>query len=94
LDKFIKITSALWALPQDPLISDIWGSAPDSCLLFLYNITTFYKATVLVIKPFVDVEKEQMRLFFYSNSALFVGGSAKTLFALSAGYSSYATDCC
>jgi len=31
-----------------------------SCLLFLYTITTFYKATVLVIKPFIDVEKEQI----------------------------------
>jgi len=31
-----------------------------------------------VIKPFIDVEKEQIEpLFFYSNSALFVGGSAK-----------------
>jgi len=35
----------------------------------------------------------KLRLFFYSNSALFVGGSAKILFAPGARYPSYATDC-
>jgi len=45
----------------------------------LYYYTTFYKATVLVIKPFIEVEEE-------SNSGLFVGGNAKILFAPGAGY--------
>jgi len=38
-------------------------------------------------------KKNKLRLFFYSNSALFVDGSAKILFAPGAGYPSYATDC-
>jgi len=89
LDKFVKIASALGALPPAPLVFGIWGSASDSCLLLLYTITTFYKATVLVIKRFINVEKNKLRLFFYSNSALFfVGGSAKILFAPGAVYPS------
>jgi len=69
------------------LVSGVWESAPDSCLLH----TTFYKGTVLAIKPFIDVEKEQTApLYIYSNSAFFVGGSAKISFAPGAGYPSYA----
>jgi len=64
-DKFVKIVSALAALsPLSPLVSGVWGSAPDSCLLLLYTITTFYKAIVLVIKPFIDLEKEQTAPLF------------------------------
>jgi len=33
-------------------------------LLLLYTITTFYKATVLIIKPFIDVEKVQSAPLF------------------------------
>jgi len=46
-----------------------------------------------VIKPFIDVEKEQTAPFFYSNTAVFVDVSVKILIALGAGYPSYATDC-
>jgi len=38
-------------------------------------------------------KKNKLRLFFYSNSALFAGGSAKILFAPGVGYPSYAIDC-
>jgi len=64
LDKFVNIASALGALPPDPLVSGVWRSAPDSHLLLLYTITTFYKAMVLVIKPFIDVEKKQTAHLF------------------------------
>jgi len=37
-------------------------------------------------------KKNKMCLFFYSNSAIFVSGSAKILFAPGAGYPSYAID--
>jgi len=47
LDKFVKIASALEALPQDPLVSGVWGFTPNSCLLLLYTITTFHKAKIL-----------------------------------------------
>jgi len=59
LDKFGKSPQRYGLFPQTPLIFGVWGSAPESCLLLLYTITTFYKATALVIKPFIDVEKEQ-----------------------------------
>jgi len=38
-------------------------------------------------------KKNKLRVFFYSKSALFVGGSAKILFAPAAEYRSYGTDC-
>jgi len=63
-DKFVRIASALGTLPPDPLASGVLGSAPDSCFLFLYTITTFYKAIVSVIKPFIDIEKEQTATLF------------------------------
>jgi len=47
--------------------------------LILYTVSTFYKSRVLVLKRFI-VEKEQMRLFFTSNSAVLAGG-AKILFS-------------
>jgi len=44
-----------------------------------------------VIKLFIAVENEQTApLFFYSNSAPFLVGSAKILFDPGAGYVSYA----
>jgi len=41
LDKFVKIASALRALPQILLVSGVWGSAPDSCLLLLFYYYNF-----------------------------------------------------
>jgi len=38
LDKFVKIASALGTLPPDSFGFRRLGSAPDSCLLFLYSI--------------------------------------------------------
>jgi len=59
LDKFVKISSALGALPPDPFDFRRLRIRSRFVFLFLYTITTFYKATVLVIKSFIDVEKEQ-----------------------------------
>jgi len=90
LDKFVKIASALRALPPDPFgvrRLEIRSRLVFVTSLYYYN---FYKATVLVINPFNDVEKEQTTSLFLF---LFVGGSAKTLFIPGAGYPSYATDC-
>jgi len=62
-------------------------------LLLLYTITTFYKATVFVIKPFIDVEKEQTAPLFLFELCTFCWWERKILFASGAGYHSYATDC-
>jgi len=64
MDKFVKIASALGALPPDPFGFRRLGARSDSCLLLLYTITIFYKAMVLVINPFIDVEKEQTAPLF------------------------------
>jgi len=68
LDKFGKIASALWARSAtrldwfpasgDPLQTRICFLA-ELLLSSKKSITTFYKATVLVIKPLIDVEKEK-----------------------------------
>jgi len=93
LDKIVKIASALGLCPQTPLVSGVWGSAPDSCLLLLYTITTFYKATVLVIKFFIDIEKEQTAPLFLFKLCTFCWWERKILFAPGARYPSYTTDC-
>jgi len=78
--------------PIPSLASGGWGSAPTPCLLFLYTVTTFYKHTLLALKHFLVVEREQIRLFLTSKSAVFTGGGTKILFASTVGYPSYATD--
>jgi len=88
---FVKIASALWALPPYPFGSGVWGSTPDSCLLLLYTNTTFYKAIVLVIKPFIDVEKEQSAPLFLFKLCTFCWWKRKNI--IYEGYPSYTNDC-
>jgi len=94
LDNFVNISSALEALPPDPFASRRLGIRSRSCLLLLYTITTFYKATVLVIKPFIDVKIEHTATLFLFILCTFSWLERKNTFctALGAGYS-YATDC-
>jgi len=59
LKKVVKIAALLRAPPLNlHMAVGVRSSAPDSCLLLHYAITTFYKATVLALKLFIIVEKE------------------------------------
>jgi len=64
LDKFVKIAAALRALLSDPFGFRRLGTRSRLVFvtsLYYYN---FYKATVLLIKPFIGVEKEQTAPLF------------------------------
>jgi len=70
-----------------------WGSGPDSCLLLLYTVTTFYKATFPAIKRSILVEKEQTSSLIHFKLCTFCWLERKTLFVTVARYPSYAIDC-
>jgi len=76
------------------MVSGVWGSAADSCLLLLYTSKNFYKATVLVIKPFIDIEKEQTAPLFLFKLCTFYWWESKNIIcperrALNAGSGSF-----
>jgi len=63
LDKFKNRLSVMGCTLRTLWVSGVWRSAPDSCLLLLYTITTFYKAIVLVIKLLLMSKKTNCASF-------------------------------
>jgi len=62
------------------------------CYFFIL-LQLFIKSTVLVIKPFIDVEKEQTAPLLLFKLCTFCWWERKNIIAPGAGYPSYATDC-